>query len=379
MSKRLSIAAGIILSIAGFALIRPELPGSHAAPSENRETTLSNELQAPFGEPAISADDSQNVLPTNPDTSSVQQRDSAAVVMRFAGDCLLGGHYERAAANDVGMAFDGFTLFHEADIALVNLENPVTTRGRKMPKTYNFRMHPRFLTALTGAGIGVVSIANNHVFDYGSEGLFDTFLYLDSAGIRYVGAGRNIAEARRPYVFRKDSQSVGILGYYGGGEAPGATVNRGGVARRDLATIREDVRSLHAADSLMFVVVILHWGTELAEAPDHAQRAFARALIDAGVDAVIGHHAHVLQGIEKYRNGVIVYSLGNFVFGGNSRHTYTTGIFEIVLRNQQPAYRFIPIGVREWRVRALDGKDAERVLNKVRLLSLKFPSTIFTD
>jgi len=129
----------------------------------------------------------------------------------------------------------------------------------------------------------------------------------------------------------------------------------------------------------MFVVVILHWGTELAEAPDHAQRAFARALIDAGVDAVIGHHPHVLQGIEKYRNGVIVYSLGNFVFGGNSRHTYTTGIFEIVLRNQQPAYRFIPIGVREWRVRALDGMDAERVLNKVRLLSLKFPSTIFTD
>jgi len=378
VSKRLSIAAGIILSIAGFALIRPELPGSHAAPSGNRNTTLSNDPQAAIAEPAFSDDDPQNVLLKNPGPSSVQQRDSAAIVMRFAGDCLLGGTMNGPQRRMSEWLSTGSPCSMGGHCPRES-GKPRYHAGRKMPKTYNFRMHPRFLTALTGAGIGVVSIANNHVFDYGSEGLFDTFLYLDSAGIRYVGAGRNMAEARRPYVFRKDSQSVGILGYYGGGEAPGATVNRGGVARRDLATIREDVRLLHAADSLMFVLVILHWGTELAEAPDHAQRAFARALIDAGVDAVIGHHPHVLQGIEKYRNGVIVYSLGNFVFGGNSRHTYTTGIFEIVLRNQQPAYRFIPIGVREWRVRALDGMDAERVLNKVRLLSLKFPSTIFTD
>lgn len=379
MSNRLIIAAVIVLPIAAFALVGDGIPSSLTSGSGKVDTTLSEGLRSSPDSTGVQAGAAPDMLPKNGDSSGVQQQDSASIVMRFAGDCLLGGHYERAAAHDVGLAFEGFTMFRDADIALVNLENPVTTRGRKVPKTYNFRMHPRFLAALTEAGIGVVSIANNHIFDYGSEGLFDTFLYLDSAGIRYVGAGRNVSEARRPYVLRKVAQSVGILGYYGGGEAPGATVKRGGVARRDLATIREDVRSLHSADSSMFVVVILHWGTELAEAPDQAQRAFARALIDAGVDAVIGHHPHVLQGIEKYRNGVIVYSLGNFVFGGNSRHTYTTGIFEIVLRDQQPSYRFIPIGVREWRVRVLEGKDAERVLNNVRSLSYRFPSTIFTD
>jgi len=240
-------------------------------------------------------------------------------------------------------------------------------------------MQPRFLDALKRAGIGVVTLANNHVYDYGDEGLFDTFLYLDSAGIRYVGAGRNAAEAHRPYTFARDSQSVSILGYYGGGEAPAATNSRAGVARRDLQLIKRDVGAIKEADSASYVVVVLHWGDEKAEEPSQGQRTFARALIDAGVDAVIGHHPHVLQGIERYRNGVIVYSLGNFVFGGNSRHTYDTGVFEIVLRQGKPSFRFIPIGVREWRVRLLEGKDAERVTAHVRSLSHVFPSSIFTD
>ena len=108
------------------------------------------------------------------------------------------------------------------------------------------------------------------------------------------------------------------------------------------------------------------------------QQEFARALIDGGVDAVIGHHPHVLQGIERYKNGVIVYSLGNFLFGGNGRHTYDTGVFEIALRPAGPSFRFIPIGVRNWRLRVLEGEDADRVTSRVRSLSNIFPSSTFT-
>ncbi len=305
-------------------------------------------------------------------------RDTGAVVMRFAGDCLLGAHYERAAADDPSMAFKGFDLFRTADIAVVNLENPITTRGTKVTKPFNFRMHPRFVSVLTGAGIGVVSIANNHVFDYGEQGLLDTFSYLDSAGIRYVGAGRTRADAHRPYFFNRNGRNIAILAYYGGGEARVATDRRAGVARRELGAISADVRALRLADRNMYVVVILHWGTEKAEAPDATQQSFARALIDAGVDAVIGHHPHVLQGIERYRDGVIVYSLGNFLFGGNGRHTYDTGVFEITLGNNGPAYRFIPIGVRSWHLRVLTGDEADRVTNKVRGLSTIFPTSMFT-
>ncbi len=303
--------------------------------------------------------------------------DTSAIVMRFAGDCLLGGHYEQAAGDNPGLAFEGFDLFSTADIAIVNLENPVTTRGKKVPKPFNFRMHPRFLEALKGAGVTAVSIANNHVFDYGKEGLFDTFSYLEKSGIQTIGAGVDMEHARRPLVVRKHGLSVGILAYYGGGEAPGATQRRPGVARRDLAVISEDVRALKASDSSLYVVVILHWGVEKAASPEPGQRHFAHALIDAGVDAIIGHHPHVLQGIERYKHGVIAYSLGNFVFGGNSRHTYDTGVFEIVLTSGGPAFSFIPVGLRNWHLVRLTGVGAEPVERHIRSLSRLFPSSIF--
>jgi poly-gamma-glutamate synthesis protein (capsule biosynthesis protein) len=239
-------------------------------------------------------------------------------------------------------------------------------------------MHPRFVRVLNTAGIGVVSIANNHVFDYGEQGLLDTFSYLDSAGIRYVGAGRTRTDAHRPYFFSRNGRNVAILAYYGGGEARVATNKQSGVARRELGAISADVRALRLADRSMYIVVILHWGTEKAEAPDPAQIAFARALIDAGVNAVVGHHPHVLQGIERYNNGIIVYSLGNFLFGGNGRHTYDTGVFEITLERAGPVFRFIPIGVRNWRLRVLSGNDADRIINNVRSLSSIFPASMFT-
>ncbi len=301
--------------------------------------------------------------------------DSSRVILRFAGDVLLGGHYERVAGSDVDLAFRGFTLFRSADLSVVNLENPITTRGTKVPKMFNFRMHPRFIQALKSAGIPVVSLANNHVFDYGREGLEDTFNWLDSAGIRYIGAGRNGADAHAPYLFRKGRHTVAVLAYYGGGEAPAAGKDRGGVARRDLGIAKRDI-GVAREKGATYIVVVLHWGTELADTPDVSQRWFARGLVDAGANAVIGHHPHVLQGIERYRSGVIAYSLGNFVFGGNSRSTYDTGVFEIAIGDSGADYRFIPVGLRNWRLVELNGSDSVKVWHRVQRLSKVFPGTI---
>jgi hypothetical protein len=307
--------------------------------------------------------------------SQAQLEDSSSVVLRFAGDVLLGGHYERAAGDDPGMAFHGFTLFQHADASIVNLENPVTTRGTMIPKTFNFRMHPRFLEGLKAAGITAVSLANNHLSDYGTVGLEDTFHWLDSAGIKYFGAGRNSAEAHAPYLFRKGHHLVATFGYYGGREAPPAGKRSGGVAQRDLRLARQDIRLAREAGAT-YIVVILHWGTELADTPDASQRTFAHALIDAGADAVIGHHPHVLQGIERYRKGVVAYSLGNLVFGGNSRSSYDTGAFEVALSGHDVTYRFIPVGVRNWHLVELTGEDSLRVRQRVLRLSKHFPHTI---
>jgi poly-gamma-glutamate synthesis protein (capsule biosynthesis protein) len=296
--------------------------------------------------------------------------------MRFGGDVLLGGYYEIAAGESLSLAFSRFTLMADADIAMVNLENPVTTRGKKVPKPYNFRMHPGFLRTITDAGIDLVTIANNHVFDYGREGFFDTISYLDSAGIRHVGAGVDRDEAHKPVVMQVRGKRIGFLAYYGGREAPGAGKFSPGVARREPGRVTADILNLKNILRADYVVVNLHWGTEKADTPDLSQQAFARALIDAGADAVIGHHPHVLQGIEAYRSGVIVYSLGNFVFGGNSRDTYNTGVFEICLAADGPSYRFIPVGVREWSAEVLAGADSARVMDTMRRLSKKFTSTI---
>jgi len=316
--------------------------------------------------------------PSAGQTDMVVQEPSP-VLIRFGGDCLLTNYYEEAVGDDIHRAFRELDLFRTADISMVNLECPITTRGRRVHKPFNFRMHPQYIDVIKSAGITIVNVANNHIFDYGSIGLFDTISYLDSAGIFHVGAGRNRAEARRPAVVAVRGKRIGFLGYYGGGEAPLATEHLPGVADRNIAVISADIRSLRDRDSVDYLVVNLHWGTEKAPIPDRGQITFARSVIDSGADAVIGHHPHVLQGIEKYKNGIIVYSLGNLMFGGNSRSSYDTGIFEIRLSAEGPEFQFIPIRVSEWKASSLDGPEAAHMIAHVKKLSSMFPRPLFNE
>lgn len=300
------------------------------------------------------------------------------LVLRFGGDCLLASHYEDAVGENGDSAFAGFDLLRSADISCVNLECPVTTRGEKVKKPFNFRMNPAYLSALDRAGIDIVNIANNHIFDYGKQGLFDTISYLDSVGVWHIGAGRTAQEAATPVVVQAGRRRIGFQGYYGGGEAPTASGQNPGVAPRSLPVILADIGEFRKKDSVDYVVVVLHWGTEKATAPDDDQVQFAHALIDAGADAVIGHHPHVLQGIELYKSGVIVYSLGNLVFGGNSRDTYDTGLFEIALGMHSVDYKFIPVRMEGWKLTRLSGRAADAVRSRMSELSSIFPHSIFT-
>lgn len=310
---------------------------------------------------------------SDPDSAS-----TSTYALLFGGDCLLAARYEQAVGENGDSAFSGFDLLSEADLSVVNLECPVTDRGEKVKKPYNFRMNPAFVGALEHSGIDVVNIANNHIYDYGKEGLFDTISYLDSAGIWHVGAGRNAQEAATPVIVQVGNRRIGLQGYYGGGEAPVASGENPGVVPRSLPVILQHIETLRKRDSVDYVIVNLHWGTEKATIPDAGQVQFARALIDGGADAVIGHHPHVLQGIELYKSGVIVYSLGNFVFGGNSRDSYDTGLFEITLGERAVDYRFIPIRLEGWKLTTLSGRAAEAVKSRMSDLSSIFPKSIFT-
>jgi poly-gamma-glutamate synthesis protein (capsule biosynthesis protein) len=237
-------------------------------------------------------------------------------------------------------------------------------------------MNPKYLGTLQLAGIDLVTLANNHVFDYGPEGLLDTIHFLDSVGIKHVGAGANLAEARRPAVFDIRGFRVGFLGYFGGGVFA-ATSTRPGVAPRSEAALRSDIQTLRQIDKVDYAVVNIHWGKERGLYPQDWQIKLAHLAVDAGADLVIGHHPHVLQGVERYKNSVIAYSLGNFLFGGNSRSTYDTAILKAELGRNFRRISIVPIHVKDWQPYVSSGIEGERIVASVKERSRRFPESVF--
>ncbi len=256
----------------------------------------------------------------------------------FSGDVTLGYHYEEYVEEQVTqgksrdeMLAHGFAqvkdVTQKADLFVVNLECPFTTRTEKIAKNFNFKASPGLVASLEAGGVDVVSLANNHLMDYGAEGLYETTATLDAAKIPYFGAGRNLAQARAPSIIEVKGLKFAFLGYFFLGdrniEPPEviATEATPGVAghHNDLALMQSWVESdIRAAKTRAdFVIPFFHWGREGKSTPEPYQVTLARAAVDAGAAAVIGSHPHVLQGMESYKGAPIIYSLGNFVFGGN--------------------------------------------------------------
>jgi poly-gamma-glutamate synthesis protein (capsule biosynthesis protein) len=213
----------------------------------------------------------------------------------------------------------------KADIVFGNLECPLTQRGEKQEKTWNFRAPPKNLSSLREAGFTILNLANNHTMDYGASGLLDTLEAVQKAGIISIGAGRNIREAERFKVIPSEGLNIGFLGLTATlPKEAWAQGNSPGVAYSDFSRFPALIRS--ARESCDVLVVSFHGGTELAPEPNEIQKAFAHAAVDAGADLVLGHHPHVLQALEVHRGKPILYSLGNFLFVSPSKESQTTVI-----------------------------------------------------
>ncbi|NTX55639.1 CapA family protein [Myxococcus sp. CA039A] len=260
------------------------------------------------------------------------------ITLVVGGDVTLGHNHQKYFDDQVAkgrsreeMLAYGFkevrALGDAADLFVVNLECPFTEGGEKLAKNFNFRARPELVGALVAGGVDVVSLANNHLMDYGAQGLVDTLVTLEAARIPYFGAGRTLAEARRPAVITVGGVKVALLGYFFLGERNieppevYATETTPGVAGHfsdvDVMErmLREDILAAkHQAD---VVLPFFHWGREGTYVPEPYQVRLAHAAIDAGAAGVLGSHPHVLQAMELHRGAPVVYSLGNFVFGGN--------------------------------------------------------------
>jgi len=261
------------------------------------------------------------------------------VSLAAVGDLMLARTIgQRVQAEGPAVVFSGVQpIFDSVDLVVGNLECAITAGGQPQPKGYTFAAPPEVAQALELAGFDLLTLANNHAMDYGSEGLQNTWDILQQSNIAYTGTGLNETEARSPIILEKNGLRMAFLGYVDVPvEVRGfdthawiATAAQPGLAWADPANITADVAAAKLQADV--VIVMLHSGYEGVIEPNAIQRQAAHAAIDAGAALVIGTHPHVLQPVELYNGGLIAYSLGNFVFDDFGFEQNLTAILLVTL------------------------------------------------
>lgn len=320
-----------------------------------------------------------------PPTSHAAPAAPQEVVLHAMGDIMLAGTWA-AELQRMGYAqtFAGVAAeLARGDINVANLESPIARGGVEYTdKQFRFRADPAVAPALRAAGIHLVSLANNHSMDFGAAALRETREHLHAAGISWMGAGENLDLARRPVLMWVKGQRLAFLAYsaiepaafYAGPKRPGTAPAQEDLMLADVAAARAQ------ADH---VIVSLHWGTESLSSVQPYQRHLAHRLIDAGADILIGHHPHVLRGVERYRHGLVLYSLGNFVFATRGSQVQHSAIARLRLSPTQRSLELLPLDVHGARVgfapQLLQGTASQAVVAQVNALSAPFNTRLASE
>lgn len=301
------------------------------------------------------------------------------VTLGFIGDILFDDEYSvmsslklRGGELTASMSQATLDRMNAVDVMVVNNEFPYTERGSKLPnKQFNF--HADYDTAfyLNDMGADVAIIANNHVYDYGEEGLLDTIDTLNNVGVHPVGAGRNLEEAVQPVYYIVNDIKVAIVAAsqierLDNPDTKGATKDSAGVFRcwnNDLIYTAIEVAKQNAD----FVVACIHWGTEKDPVPDCWQTKMAPKLAEAGADLIIGDHTHRLQGVYYYGDTPCIYSMGNFWFNGT---TTDTGMVEVTVgKDGLKSFQFLPAIQSNYSTNLVYDGEKQRILDYMKSLS----------
>ncbi|WP_425309222.1 CapA family protein [Ammonicoccus fulvus] len=300
----------------------------------------------------------------------------------ITGDIMLGRRVGRAYAGNPRAPFEPFAeRLAGADLTLGNFEATLSNNGRATQGGDSFHAAPAMLEGLHRAGFDGVSLANNHLGDYGDRAMLETFEGFDSAGLAYFGAGPDLQRARAPWIAEHDGVRIAFLGTESIGETPAAGDARPGTNRLDmpprtgpldraaLDRIAGDIAA--AAEAADVVIVIPHWGAQYTHQPEDSQRLAATRFAEAGDDLVIGGHPHWVQGWEAIGDTTVVHSLGNFVFDMQFSRQVQEGIFvEIVLWGDRVvAVEPVPYVIRDHIPRPAGEQDAARILAEFRSTS----------
>lgn len=321
----------------------------------------------------------QEALEQNQEVYLAECESQDTVTLLFAGDILMDDHYAVMSTyhnreNDINQAFDQGLLeqMRNADIFMINNEFTFTSRGTPtVNKKFTFRANPGNVSMYEEMGVDIVSVANNHIYDYGEISLLDTLDTLEQAEIPYVGAGRNLQEAMTPVYYIANGMKIAFVSATqiernGTPDTKEATQDSAGVLRcmnpdNLLLTIEE------AKKNSDYVILYIHWGTESQEAIDWQQEQQAPIYAQAGVDLIIGDHPHCLQKMDSVEGVPVIYSLGNFWF--NSR-TQNSCVVKVALRaGEMESFQFIPCRQSDCRTALLTGQEKTEVLDYMRTIS----------
>lgn len=289
----------------------------------------------------------------------------------LADDWYIAPKYDERGKGVYGiLSNDVVDIMNSADVMVANNEFTISNRGSKMPKKYyTFRAKPERLSIYEEMGVDLVTLANNHIFDYGEDAFLDALGHLDEYNMPYIGAGRNLEEASRPYYFIVNGYKIGFVNATRAEKyilTPGATNDTPGVFRCYDPTNFINVIS-EVKKNCDFVVALVHFGKEDSTDLEEVQIETSKMYIDAGADLIVGSHAHILQGIDFYNGKAIVYNLGDFIFNHESKDT---AIFELKINDDGSfEYNFIPCRQDNMYTYLLGGEDKLRVINNIRNLS----------
>lgn len=320
---------------------------------------------------AASSSKAENISQTGSLTVTPEPKmDPVSLTLSVVGDCTLGtdeyfdydtslnAYYENYGA-DYFMA-NVKSIFFKDDLTIANFEGTLTESTEREDKQFAFKAPASYANILTAGSVEAVNTANNHSHDYGEESFNDTLKALDTANILHFGYDETA-------VTEVKGVKVGLVGIYELNDHLG----REEQLKQNIAKVKQDGAQL--------IVVIFHWGNEKEEVPDENQKTLGHLAIDEGADLVCGHHPHVLQGIEEYKGKNIVYSLGNFCFGGNAypsdmdtiifQQTFTidqNGVKDDNVTNIIPCSISSDSDYNNYQPTPAEGEEATRIMQKIQ-------------